>query len=82
MVQDTVIQIAAKELNMYQRILVPVDGSDTSRQALAAALQLARERRGDLAARQLLCIDRGKQRPRAGRAGEKRAQGIALFRRA
>ena len=28
---------------MYKRILVPVDGSDTSNKALAAALQLARE---------------------------------------
>lgn len=28
---------------MYQRILVPVDGSDTSQEALAAALALARE---------------------------------------
>lgn len=31
---------------MYKRILVPVDGSDTSRRALVAALQLARENSG------------------------------------
>jgi len=28
---------------MYTRIFVPIDGSDTSNQALATALQLARE---------------------------------------
>lgn len=33
---------------MYQRILVPVDGSDTSNKALAAALQLARESGGSV----------------------------------
>jgi len=33
---------------MYQRILVPVDGSDTSRKALVAALQLAREAGGQV----------------------------------
>src|SRR6476619_306255 len=31
---------------MYKRILVPVDGSETSDKALAAALQLAREAGG------------------------------------
>ena len=31
---------------MYQRILVPVDGSDTASKALAAALQMAREAGG------------------------------------
>jgi len=31
---------------MYQRIMVPVDGSDTSNKALVAALQLARESGG------------------------------------
>ena len=31
---------------MYQRILVPVDGSDTSNKALTAALQLARDAGG------------------------------------
>lgn len=31
---------------MYQRILVPVDGSETSNKALVAALQLARESGG------------------------------------
>lgn len=31
---------------MYQRIIVPVDGSETSNQALAAALGLARESHG------------------------------------
>ena len=31
---------------MYQRILVPVDGSETSNKALVAALQLARENQG------------------------------------
>ena len=31
---------------MYQRILVPVDGSDTSNKALVAALQMARESGG------------------------------------
>jgi nucleotide-binding universal stress UspA family protein len=31
---------------MYKRILVPVDGSQTSRKALVAALQLARENGG------------------------------------
>jgi nucleotide-binding universal stress UspA family protein len=31
---------------MYKRILVPVDGSETSRKALVAALQLARETGG------------------------------------
>lgn len=31
---------------MYQRILVPVDGSDTATKALVAALQLARESNG------------------------------------
>lgn len=31
---------------MYKRILVPVDGSDTSNKALVAALQLARESGG------------------------------------
>lgn len=31
---------------MYKRILVPVDGSDTSNRALVAALQLARESGG------------------------------------
>jgi nucleotide-binding universal stress UspA family protein len=31
---------------MYKRILVPIDGSDTSNRALVAALQLARENGG------------------------------------
>lgn len=31
---------------MYKRILVPVDGSETSNKALTAALQLAREGSG------------------------------------
>jgi nucleotide-binding universal stress UspA family protein len=31
---------------MYQRIIVPIDGSDTSNKALVAALELARERQG------------------------------------
>ena len=31
---------------MYQRILVPVDGSDTANKALVAALQIARESAG------------------------------------
>lgn len=33
---------------MYKRILVPVDGSDTSGKALAAAIGIARERRGQI----------------------------------
>ena len=33
---------------MYKRILVPVDGSDTSTRALVAALQLARESEGSV----------------------------------
>jgi nucleotide-binding universal stress UspA family protein len=33
---------------MYQRIIVPVDGSATSNQALAVAIDLARESRGRL----------------------------------
>jgi len=33
---------------MYKRILVPVDGSDTSKRALQAALQLARESGGQV----------------------------------
>ena len=33
---------------MYKRILVPVDGSDTSKRALLAALQLARESGGQV----------------------------------
>lgn len=33
---------------MYKRILVPFDGSDTSRQALGSAIQLARESGGRL----------------------------------
>lgn len=33
---------------MFKRILVPVDGSDTSTKALVAALQLAREADGDV----------------------------------
>src|SRR4051812_29725595 len=33
-------------VTMYKRILVPVDGSETSDKALAAALQLARESGG------------------------------------
>lgn len=33
---------------MYRRIIVPVDGSDTSNQALAAAIGLAREGGGQL----------------------------------
>jgi nucleotide-binding universal stress UspA family protein len=35
-----------KESTMFKRILVPVDGSDTSTKALVAALQLARESGG------------------------------------
>ena len=31
---------------MYQRIIVPIDGSETSNKALVAALQLAKERQG------------------------------------
>lgn len=33
---------------MHKRILVPVDGSETSGKALAAALQLARENGGSV----------------------------------
>lgn len=33
---------------MYKRILVPVDGSDTATKALVAALQMARESRGQV----------------------------------
>lgn len=35
-----------KENDLYKRILVPVDGSDTSTRALVAALQMARESGG------------------------------------
>jgi len=37
-----------EESNLYKRILVPVDGSDTSTRALVAALQMARESGGSV----------------------------------
>ncbi len=37
-----------KEQDVYKRILVPVDGSDTSTRALVAALQMARESGGSV----------------------------------
>jgi nucleotide-binding universal stress UspA family protein len=40
------VKYCIKESMMYKRILIPVDGSETSNKALVAALQLAREAGG------------------------------------